>query len=124
MPQKPKRFTAMGTAKTVNKRESKRICCRMTPKPLPPVPMPFPPGAFSSSGSKAVLAIYGPVASRLKRYRGLFPAPGTGDRGALWLTPSVVSSATGLFVLLCLAARLASFWSRIATLLEKCLIFA
>ena len=53
----------------------------------------------------------------------MLPAPGTRDGRTLRLTPGI-SSASSLFVLLCLATRLAAFRSRIAPFLEKCLIFA
>lgn len=74
-------------------------------------------------GVVAVLAIHGTVAARLKRNRGLLPAPGASDRRALRFAPAV-SSASALFVLLCLAACLAALRSRIATLLKKRLIVA
>src|SRR5215475_3643471 len=68
--------------------------------------------AASLLGVVAVLAIYGPVTSRLKRHRGLLSAPGTRDCRALRFTP-VVCSTSGLFALLRLSARLAAFRSRI-----------
>src|SRR5215472_15486793 len=79
--------------------------------------------AVSLSGSETVLAIYGPVATRLKRNCRLLPTCGTRNRRPLRFAP-VVSSPSGLLVLLCLATRLAAFRSRIATFLKKCLILA
>lgn len=81
------------------------------------------PGAASLLGVIAVLTIDRPVASRLKGHGGLISAPGTSDRCALPLLP-VVSASTRQLALLCLTAGLATFWSRIATFAEECLILA
>ncbi len=95
---------------------------RLTAKPMPSAAAAtrvlFP-------GSEAVLAIYRTVASRLKRHCSLLPARGTRNRRARRIAPvSSPASASGLLVLLCLAAWLASFRSGIAALLEKRLVFA
>ena len=80
--------------------------------------------AGSLPGAETVLAIDGPVASRLKGHCGLFSATGTRYRCTLGFTSAVEASPASLVVLFCLAARFAAFWSRIAAFLEKCLIFS
>jgi hypothetical protein len=80
--------------------------------------------AASLPGAETVLAIDGPVASRLKGHCGLFSASGTRYRCTLGFTSAVKASPSSLIVLLCLAARFAAFWSRIAAFLEKCLVFS
>jgi hypothetical protein len=50
---------------------------------LTAAPAISPAASVSLSSPEAILAIYGPVATGLKRYRGLFPAGGTRDRRAL-----------------------------------------
>lgn len=79
----------------------------------------------SLAGVETILAIYWPVASRLKRDRCLLAATGTGDGCSLRVIPPGESSpSAGLFILLGLAAGPAALRSRIAAFLEKCLIFA
>lgn len=90
---------------------------------LTPAPIISSAAAAFLVSVEAVAAIYGTISTRLKRNGCLLPAPGTRDGRTLRLTPGI-SSASSLFVLLCLAARLAAFRSRIAPFLEKCLIFA
>jgi hypothetical protein len=83
--------------------------------------------AISLFGLIAVLAIYRPVASRLKRHSGLLAASGTRNRRALRFTPVVSSAAStsaALLVLLRLAARLTALWRRVTAFLKKRLIFA
>ncbi|HEV2133990.1 MAG TPA: hypothetical protein VGR47_06975 [Terracidiphilus sp.] len=80
--------------------------------------------ALLFGGTVTVLAIYRPVTSGLKRHRGLLAAGGTQDRCTLGFTPPRISSPSSLLVLLCLAARLAAFRCRIATLPEEVLILA
>lgn len=95
---------------------------RLTAKPMP---SPAASTRVFLPGSKAVLAIYRTIASRLERHCSLLPTRGTRNRRAGRIAPvSSPSSASGLLVLLCLAAWLASFRSGIPALLEKCLVFA
>lgn len=93
---------------------------------LPAVPAISPAAATTAasfSRAEAVLAINRPVASRLKRNRRLLSASGTRHRRGLGFTPAVSSSsAATLFILLCLAARLAALRSRISAFSEEVLI--
>lgn len=91
------------------------------PHHLTAIAIPATASGVLLPGSKAVLAVHGPVTSRLKRHSGLLAAPGTRNGCSLRLAP-LVSSAAALFVLLCLTASLAPFWRRIAAFLEKRLI--
>lgn len=93
------------------------------PRQLTAIAMPSTTAAVFFPRSEAVLAIYRPIASRLKRNCGLLSAPGTRNRGALRFAPGV-SAPSGLFVLFCLATCLAALRSRIAAFPIKCLIFA
>jgi len=100
-------------------RESFEIAHQLTA-----ISTPSPAAGVLLSGSEAVLAIHGPVASWLKRHCGLLPARGTCNRCALRFAPRIIPATTGLLVLLYLATRLAAFRSRVAAFLKKRLILA
>ncbi|MFZ0305406.1 MAG: hypothetical protein WAL75_22140 [Terracidiphilus sp.] len=86
------------------------------------------PAAAAGAGFarlKAVLAVHGTVATRLERDRGLLPATGTDDRRTPRFAALIAAAATApLFVLLCLATRLAALRRRIATFAEEILILS
>ena len=71
----------------------------------------------------ALLTIHRAVPSRLKRHRRLLPALGTSDRRSLRFASGILAGS-GLFILLCLTARLAALGHRKATHFEEFLIFA
>jgi hypothetical protein len=74
----------------------------------------------------AVAAVHRTIATRLKRHRGLLPAPGADHCCSSGLRPlvSAATAATALFVLLCLAAGFAALGCGIPALLEERLVFA
>lgn len=80
--------------------------------------------ATGLSSLEAVPAVHRTVAPRLEWNSGLLPAAGADNACALGCAALVSAAATGLLVLLGLAAWLAALGRRITTLAEELLIFS